>query len=273
MDSVLGKRVQDELLELSPGKKAKTDEKVKFTNRSGTTFTVHIVPQQMIKSICPICQENTITGNPVCIENRHHVVCQDCAPNIIFSRNSRCPECNQDDTKASESYLLSEMKHYVRELNNTQISCDECTYTGDYSSIESHVHVKPSPSPFWKVPEPDQKHVDISIKKQLPIGRKNKVNYLHNKLKNTSIGIFYEPFIKKLGLKDAEIKTFKDKLRQEGLLLTNDYFKRLLSECFSIRDTRMDLPPIDLELCKRVLQELGYIKLAQSLPIRWPEGI
>ena len=260
----------------------KTTEEVKFTNKSGTTFTVNIVPQQMIKSFCPICLDVTIAANPVCLQNRYHVVCSACAPIIINSESSKCPECNTDGSKASRNYMSQEIKHYIRELNNTGVTCDSCKYRGSFSDIDSHHHGDmPSESPFWVSPSTKNdvlaqkedlrlqaSETNIAAPNPEPNSRNRIVSSLYSQIKDTDFGCHYESFCLKLGLSEADLAGINAEARRQGMFWSRG--KLALQKCFSIRDTRPDLPPINLEYCKRALREVGAIELSRSL--KWPEN-
>lgn len=236
-------------LESKP-KKLKEDEEVKFTNKSGVTFTVNIVSQQMAKRQCPICSEKTITLNPVCIHNRHHVVCQNCAPKIVLSEGSRCPECNVDGTKASVEYWRKEIKHYHQELNNTAISCDECSYEGEFSSIESHSHIVPSQSPFWMEPSLNRTPQLQNIQNTDQV-----VDEIIENFKGSYIYKNYEYFFKKLGLNHSDIARVK---HESGCEEGHALIKYLLIECFKIRSCRNDLPSITESFLKKSLNDAGF---------------
>ncbi|MFK0569633.1 hypothetical protein [Endozoicomonas sp.] len=276
--------------EITTGKSnAKSDDKVKYTNQSGITFTVHIVPQQMIKNKCLICHEVAIVANPICLEDRHHVVCQVCAPKILDNKNTRCPQCNVSNTKATYDHVSKESKHYLRELNNTKISCDSCEYTGDFSSINSHTHGnEPSPSPFWPPPAPAKTSYNIPEQKLHPavnttfedseIRTERIVDSLFEQLKDTDILEKCESLCITLGLNASDLKEVRTetsakiasgRCQYSGPFLT--YFKLLLKKCFSIRNTRAGLPPMNLQLCKIAVRWTGLRceEIAQSLS--WPE--
>ena len=254
-------------------KRVKMDERSRFTNSSGITFSVHIVPQQMIKNQCPACKKHTITSNPVCIKDRSHVVCQVCAPKIIRSESTRCPQCDEDNTKATRNFVSTETIHYVRELNKTPVSCDNdtCNYVGDFADIDKHVHAKPSPSPFWLQPLSERTNINIAIQRESSeIGRKKIIEHLYKQFKGKIIEQEYESFGKQLGLNDTDIMCIKASLKRNKVCLTTDRFKKILEECFSRRDTRL-LRPLELKDFKQALHSLRYYRLEESLT--WPKEI
>ena len=180
--------------------------------------------------------------------------------------------------------MSQEIKQYILELNNTGVACDSCNYRGPFSDINSHHHGDmPSESPFWVSPSTKSdvlaqkedlrlqaSETNITAPNPEPITRNIIINSLYSQIEDTFVVRRYERLCLKLGLSEADIAGVKAEGQHQRLIFSSDYFKLALQKCFSIRDTRPDLPPINFEYCKRALRELGAIELSRSL--KWPEN-
>ena len=245
----------------------------KFINQTGDVFTPQLCQQQMIKPKCERCNTWSMANYPICMLNRHHVVCGPCSENMLLDPElTECPSCRQPNTKINLETYKMRIKDYIDELNKTDFQCNICKDMVKFLTIDEHRHGSyPSAPPFSYNPmfppkkysmETRERIADTLARQLVPIVKEEWPN-----------------FFNMLGYKWGDIDHMAGYLTDSSLKMPNPEGVRVsISDAHFAKVSRLLFsmvyrshyindfyPPITLKRLKEALIKMGYAPEAELL--------